>query len=103
MAFPLEFTGREVSLQPRLDDALFYTNYRSASGRPARRPWPATEIVRLLLQFRHGHSKIAPCGFVVIDLLAPFILVFLRHLELDRHNGARTRHLRLATLPSSGK
>jgi hypothetical protein len=29
--------------------------------------------------------QIAPYGFVVTDLNAPFTLVFLRHLELDRH------------------
>jgi|SRR5438445_829835 len=58
------------------------------------------DTFRLLLQFAHRHSKIAPCDFVLTDLNAPFILAFLRHLELDRHNGARTRNIRLAALRS---
>jgi len=103
MAVPLKFTRRRDSLRLRLDDALFYTNYRPASGRPARRPWPTTEIVRLLLPFRHGHSKIAPCASVVSDLHAPFIQVFLRHLELDRHMVLAPAISLLATLRPSGK
>ncbi|MGB2625646.1 MAG: tyrosine-type recombinase/integrase [Candidatus Acidiferrum sp.] len=58
------------------------------------------DTFRLLLRFAHQHAKIAPCAFVLTDLNAPFILAFLRHLELDRRNSARTRNVRLAALRS---
>lgn len=58
------------------------------------------DTFRLLLQFAHRHAKIAPCDFVLTDLNAPLILAFLRHLERDRRNGARTRNVRLAALRS---
>jgi integrase/recombinase XerD len=54
----------------------------------------------LFLRFAEGHAGRAPSDLSMRDLDAPLVLAFLRHLETDRGNCARTRHVRLAAIRS---
>ncbi len=54
----------------------------------------------LLLRFASEATGNAPSSLGFEDLDAPFIGRFLDHLEVDRHNGARTRNARLAAVHS---
>jgi integrase/recombinase XerD len=56
--------------------------------------------LRLLLAFAAGKTGKAPSALDIADLDAPLITAFLDHLEQDRHNGARSRNNRLATIHS---
>lgn len=58
------------------------------------------DTMRLLLGFVAARTGIQPCDLDVGDLDAPLIANFLGHLEVDRHNGARTRNNRLAAIRS---
>jgi integrase/recombinase XerD len=58
------------------------------------------DCFRLLLQFAEQHIGKSPTTFALTDLDAGLALAFLDHLERDRHNGVRTRNLRLAALRS---
>jgi site-specific recombinase XerD len=56
------------------------------------------DTFRLLLRFATQRLKQAPSDICLDDLNASFVGGFLDHLELDRHNSARTRNNRLAAL-----
>ncbi|MCA1655594.1 MAG: site-specific integrase [Pseudonocardiaceae bacterium] len=58
------------------------------------------DTFRLLLGFLTDRSGKAPSALGIEDLDAPTITAFLQHLELDRHNSARTRNARLAAIRS---
>jgi site-specific recombinase XerD len=58
------------------------------------------DTFRLLLQFAENRLSKAPSGLTMEDLNAPFLGVFLDHLESTRANGARSRNLRLTAIRS---
>lgn len=58
------------------------------------------DTFRLFLQFAQLHMKKSPMHVTLVDLDAPLILAFLRHLETERGNSVRTRNARLAALRS---
>ncbi len=55
---------------------------------------------RLLLQFANERIGKAPSKIQIEDLDAPFVGLFLEHLESVRKNSARTRNARLAAIHS---
>jgi site-specific recombinase XerD len=70
-----------------------------------RQASPATvasyrDTFRLLLRFVADRTGRAPSAIGIEDLDAPMITAFLDHLEVDRHNTARTRNARLAAIRS---
>ena len=70
-----------------------------------RQASPATvaayrDTLRLLLRFVAASTGKTPNALGVEDLDAPVISAFLQHLEVDRHNSARTRNARLAAVRS---
>ena len=58
------------------------------------------DTFRLLIRFAHKKLKKPPAKLVLDDLNAPFIGDFLDHIQRDRHNGNRTRNLRLTAIRS---
>ena len=58
------------------------------------------DTFRLLLQFAERRLGKAPSKLTLEDLQAPFLGMFLDHLESARANGARSRNLRLAAIRS---
>jgi site-specific recombinase XerD len=70
-----------------------------------RRASPATiaayrDTFRLLLRFASTRTGKTPSMLGIEDLDAPAIVAFLSHLEIERHNSARTRNTRLAAIRS---
>jgi integrase/recombinase XerD len=55
---------------------------------------------RLLLAFAHERLHKSPSDIALEDLSASFILDFLNHLEVDRHNCSRSRNARFAAIRS---
>jgi len=55
---------------------------------------------QLLVRFAASRLKIPPCRLNVEQLDAPLVLEFLKHIESERHNSARTRNARLAAINS---
>lgn len=55
---------------------------------------------RLLLGFAHRQLGKQPSNMTLEDLNPTFILAFLAHLEVDRHNCARSRNARFAAIRS---
>jgi integrase/recombinase XerD len=55
---------------------------------------------RLLLQFAQKRMRKSPSQLRIEDLDAPFIALFLDHLESTRKNSARTRNVRLGAIHS---
>jgi integrase/recombinase XerD len=55
---------------------------------------------RLLLSFAHQRLGKRPSDMALEDLNASFILDFLNHLEVDRHNCSRSRNARFAAIRS---
>jgi integrase/recombinase XerD len=58
------------------------------------------DTFRLLLQFTHKRLRKAPSQLALSDLNAPLIDAFLNDLQKSRHNGARSRNLRLTAIRS---
>jgi site-specific recombinase XerD len=58
------------------------------------------DTFRLLLEFANQRLKKPPAKLDFDDLSAPFIGDFLDHIQSNRHNGARTRNLRLTAIRS---
>jgi integrase/recombinase XerD len=58
------------------------------------------DTFRLLLEFAHKQLKKPPSKLSFDDLNAPFVGAFLDHIQSDRHNGTRTRNLRLTAIRS---
>ena len=56
------------------------------------------DTFRLLLCFATQHFKREPSKLLMEEIDAPFLETFLRYLELNRANSARTRNNRLAAL-----
>ena len=55
---------------------------------------------RLLLGFAHRQLGKQPNNITLEDLNPTFMLAFLTHLEVDRHNCARSRNARFAAIRS---
>ncbi len=58
------------------------------------------DTFRLLLGFAHKQLRKLPSQLALDDLDAPFIGAFLDDIQSHRHNGARTRNLRLTAIRS---
>src|SRR5215468_3962968 len=58
------------------------------------------DAFRLLLQFAQKRLRKSPSQLRIEDLDAPFIALFLDHLESTRKNSARTRNVRLGAIHS---
>lgn len=58
------------------------------------------DTFRLLLEFAYQELKKPPSKLAFDDLTAPFVGAFLDHIQSDRHNGTRTRNLRLTAIRS---
>ena len=58
------------------------------------------DTFRLFLRFASERIGKCPSDLALPDIDAPTVLAFLRHLEVDRHNCARTRNVRLAAVRS---
>lgn len=58
------------------------------------------DTFRLLLGFAQHRRQKAPSTFALEDLDAPLIGAFLDHLEQERGNSPRSRHVRLAAIHS---
>jgi site-specific recombinase XerD len=58
------------------------------------------DTFRLLLGYLTDRCAKTPSAVDFEDLDAPVIAAFLEHLEVDRHNSARTRNARLAAIRS---
>jgi integrase/recombinase XerD len=55
---------------------------------------------QLLVCFAAAQLNVRPCQLEVERLDAPLVLDFLKHIESERHNSARTRNARLAAINS---
>ena len=55
---------------------------------------------QLLVCFAARQLKVKPCQLDIEQIDAPLILAFLKHIEIERHNSARTRNVRLAGVNS---
>ena len=58
------------------------------------------DTFRLLLAFAHQQLGKQPSDLVIEDLNATFVLAFLKYLEVERHNCARSRNARFAAIRS---
>jgi len=58
------------------------------------------DTFRLILSFAQDRLKKAPSKLTIEDLDAPFIGIFLDHLEKERGNVARSRNVRMAAIRS---
>lgn len=58
------------------------------------------DTFRLLLAFAHQQLGKQPSDLVIEDLNAAFVLAFLKYLEVERHNCARSRNARFAAIRS---
>ena len=58
------------------------------------------DTFRLLLAFAHQQLGKQPSDLEIEDLSAEFVLAFLKHLEVERHNCARSRNARFAAIRS---
>jgi integrase/recombinase XerD len=80
-----------------------YHLYRSLASPTASEPAHhrgISRLLRLLLQFAKERLAKMPCQLRIEDLDAPFIGLFLDHLESSRKNSARTRNARLGAIHS---
>jgi integrase/recombinase XerD len=79
----------------------FFSNRLIAQHRASPHTVSAyVQTFRLLLAFAQKRLGIAPSKLSLAQLDAPFIAEFLADLELSRHNSARSRNARLASLRS---
>lgn len=58
------------------------------------------DAFRLLFEFASQRFQVAPSALHLEQIDAPLIIDFLRHLETERHNRARTRNARLVAIKS---
>jgi integrase/recombinase XerD len=55
---------------------------------------------QLLFQFASKRLRVTPSALYLEQLDAPLVMDFLQHLEIERHNSARTRNARLVAIKS---
>jgi integrase/recombinase XerD len=55
---------------------------------------------QLMVCFAAYRLNVKPCQLEIEQLDAPLLLAFLKHIETERHNSARTRNARLAAINS---
>ena len=58
------------------------------------------DTFRLFLQFAQARLRKPPVDLALSDITVDLVLAFLRHLQDDRHNCARTRNARLVAIRS---
>lgn len=58
------------------------------------------DTFRLFLQFTQARLRKPPVDLALSDITVDLVLAFLRHLQDDRHNSARTRNARLVAIRS---
>ncbi|WP_299157380.1 site-specific integrase [Accumulibacter sp.] len=75
---------------------FFTDRLREQQGVSAHTVASYRDTFRLLLRFAAQQLKRGPCELRMEDLDAPFLETFLRHLERERANSARTRNARLS-------
>lgn len=80
-AFLLEHLPRERNASPHTSEAYAHS-------------------FKLVVCFAAARLNVKPCQVEVEQLDAPLILAFLRHIENERGNSARTRNARLAAIHS---
>jgi integrase/recombinase XerD len=88
-------TALAPSLEAFFTERLMYQRQASPNTVAAYR-----DAWRLLLGFAAQRTGKQPYELDVADLDAPLIGAFLEHLEVERHNSARTRNARLAAIRS---
>jgi site-specific recombinase XerD len=77
----------------------FFTHY--LVGQRALRPRTVAgyrDAFTLFLTFAHRYLGTCPAAMSLADITPALILAFLDHLEQERHNGVRSRNVRLAAL-----
>jgi site-specific recombinase XerD len=77
----------------------FFTHY--LVGQRALSPCTVAgyrDAFTLFLTFAHRHLGTCPAAMSLVDITPALILAFLDHLEQERHNGVRSRNVRLAAL-----
>lgn len=88
-------TAIAATLQSFFTDRL--TSQRQASAHTIA---SYRDTLRLFLQFMHRRTGKAPSRLDWADLNADAVSAFLDHLEVERHNGPRTRNARLTAIRS---
>ena len=88
-------TAITATLQSFFTDRL--TSQRQASAHTIA---SYRDTLRLFLQFMHRRTGKSPSRLDWADLNAAAVSAFLDHLEVERHNGPRTRNARLAAIQS---
>lgn len=79
----------------------FFCEYLMAQRQASARTVASyRDAFRLFLRYAEVQTKKPASELTLADLDAPLILGFLDHLERERHNCARSRNTRLATLRS---
>jgi integrase/recombinase XerD len=90
-----QLTSLSALLQAFFTDRLMYQR-RASPQTLATYP----DTFRLLFRFAQKQLEKPPSELALDDLGAPFIGAFLDHLQRHRHNGIRTRNLRLTAIRS---
>lgn len=88
-------TAIAATLQSFFTDRL--TSQRQASAHTIA---SYRDTLRLFVQFMHRRTGKAPSRLDWADLDADAVSAFLDHLEIERHNGPRTRNARLTAIRS---
>jgi site-specific recombinase XerD len=88
-------TAIAATLQSFFTDRL--TSQRQASAHTIA---SYRDTLRLFVQFMHRRTGKAPSRLDWADLNADAVSTFLDHLEVERHNGPRTRNARLTAIRS---
>lgn len=87
-----------ASILPSLLQGFFTERLQSQLGASSYTVATYRDTFRLLLRFAAERLKQAPSEVRIEQLDPSFVSDFLRHLEADRGNCARTRNVRLAAL-----
>jgi site-specific recombinase XerD len=88
-------TAIAATLQSFFTDRLISQRQASAHTIASYR-----DTLRLFVQFMHRRTGKAPSRLDWADLDADAVSAFLDHLEIERHNGPRTRNARLTAIRS---
>ena len=88
-------TAIAATLQSFFTDRLISQRQASAHTIASYR-----DTLRLFVQFMHRRTGKAPSRLDWADLNADAVSAFLDHLEIERHNGPRTRNARLTAIRS---
>jgi len=87
-----------TSIFPALLQQFFTERLLTQQGASAHTVGGYRDTFRLLLRFAVAHLRCAPSELRLEQLDAPFLEMFLEHLERDRRSSPRTRNQRLSAL-----